>query len=301
MSQRELAIESEVAVQFGYGEYTYEVSEDWCKKPNSWDFGWVPGVACDSLDQVYVYSRSKHPLVVFDRNGKFVRTIGDDILKDAHGIFIDSEDNIFLTDWLDHCVHKFDNHGNLVLTLGKPGEYGKKDGVPFRKPTDAVTAPNGDIYVSDGYENARVHRFTKNGEYLYSWGEWGWQPSKFELSHCIRIDRYERLWVCDRTNDRIQLFDLEGNYLDQRKINKPDTIYFDPVDDIVYVAEMEHQVSVYTLEWELVSYWGGREKSNQLGYFSGCPHGIWMDSQGDLYVGQVQTNAGLQKFVKKSR
>jgi len=286
-------------MSFGEGVYRYEVQEDWYTLPHGWSFGWVPGVACDSQDRVYVYSRSAHPLVVFDRDGQFVKTIGDGILKDAHGIYIDDEDNVFLTDWLDHCIRKFDREGNLVLTIGTPGKPGASDGEPFRKPTDAVVASNGDIYVSDGYENARVHRYDRDGRHLQSWGGWGSGRSQFELSHCARIDRYDRLWVCDRSNDRIQLFDLEGNYLEERiEITKPDTIYFDPVDDIVYVAGMEQQISIYTLDGELLSCWGGGKTSNRAGEFSGCPHGLWMDSRGDLYVGQVQVDAGLQKFVR---
>ena len=96
-------------MSFGGNGYTYEVHENWWKLPEGWSFGWITGVACDSKDQVYVYSRSEHPLIVFDRDGRFVRTIGDGILKDAHGIYIDGEDNIFLVDWLDHCVRKFDS------------------------------------------------------------------------------------------------------------------------------------------------------------------------------------------------
>lgn len=285
-------------MSFGDGTHTYEVQENWYNLPQGWSFGWVTGVACDSQDRVYVYSRSTYPLVVFERDGQFVKTIGEGILKDAHGIYIDDEDNLFLTDWLDHCVHKFDREGNLVFTIGAPGKPGSSDGKPFRKPTDAAVASNGDIYVSDGYENARVHRYDMEGRHIQSWGEWGSGPSQFELSHCVRVDRYDRLWVCDRTNDRIQLFDLEGNYLEERTITKPDTIYFDPVDDIVYVAELEQQIGIYSLSGELISRWGGGRRSNRAGEFSGCPHGIWMDSQGDLYVGQVQTDAGLQKFVK---
>ena len=115
----------------------------------------------------------------------------------------------------------------------------------------------------------------------------------------MRIDRHERVWVCDRENQRIQLFDLEGGFLEERHVpGKPDTVHFDPVEDIAYVAELEQQVGIYTLDGELVSSWGGGRRSDRPGEFAGCPHGIWMDSRGDLYVGEVQADARLQKFAR---
>ena len=191
------------------------------------------------------------------------------------------------------------HHGNQVRVIGTPAVPGATDGDPFRKPTDAVVAPNGDIYVSDGYENARIHRYDAEGRHIHSWGSWGSGPGQFELSHCVRIDRHERIWACDRTNERIQLFDLEGNYLEERAVpGKPDTTFFDPEEDIVYVAELDQQVGIYTLDGDLVSSWGGGRRSDRPGEFAGCPHGIWMDSRGDLYVGEVQADARLQKFVR---
>jgi sugar lactone lactonase YvrE len=284
---------------FGSGKYTYTVHENWYHLPEGWTFGWVPAVACDSKDRVYVYSRSERPLVIFDRDGQFLDSWGEDTLKDAHGIYIDGEDNVWLTERNTHCIFKFDRNGRLVMTLGTPDKPGASDGDPFNLPTDMVLGPNGEIFVSDGYGNARVHKFDPDGRLIKSWGSWGAGPGQFELSHCVRIDRYNRLWVCDRTNDRIQLFDMDGNYLEERAgLGKPDTIFFDPVDDIVYIAEMDQQVSVYTLEGELLSCWGGREKSQKPGEFIAYPHGIWMDSHGDLYVGEVQADGRLQKFIR---
>jgi sugar lactone lactonase YvrE len=186
------------------------------------------------------------------------------------------------------------------MTLGTPGVPGAKDGDPFNKPTDLAVAPTGELFISDGYGNARVHKYDPAGRLIKSWGTWGSGPGQFELSHCVRIDRYGRVWVCDRTNDRIQLFDMEGNYLEERAgLRKPDTIFFDPKEDIVYIAELEQQVSICTLDGELVSQWGGGEKSARPGEFTGCPHGIWMDAHGDLYVGEVQADARLQKFIRQ--
>lgn len=283
---------------FGTGKYTYEVVEGWGKLPDGWEWGWIPGVGCDSQDRVYVYSRSAHPLVIFDREGNFLDSWGEGIIQDAHGIWIDPEDNVWCVERETHCIFKFNNRGELVQTIGTPGVAGAP-GEPFRKPTDLAISADGSLFISDGYDNARVHKYTHDGEYILSWGEYGTGPSQFELSHCVRIDRFDRVWVCDRTNDRIQIFDTDGNYLEERTgLLKPDTIYFDPNEDVVYVAELEQQVSVWTLDGDLLSKWGGAQRSDKPGEFAYCPHGIWADSRGDLYVGQVQGDAGLQKFVR---
>ena len=285
---------------FGTGKYTYEVAEGWGQLPAGWTWGWIPAVACDSQDRVYVYSRSEHPLVIFDRDGNFLDSWGEDILQDAHGIFIDEEDNVYCTERNTHCVYKFNPQGELVLTLGTPGQPGANDGDPFNLPTDLAVASTGELFVSDGYGNARVHKFSPTGELLLSWGEWGDGPGQFALSHCVRLDKEDRVWVCDRTNDRIQIFDTDGNYLTEwTGLLKPDTIYFDPREDVVYVAELTHQVSIYSLDGELLSQWGGARPSEKPGEFLACPHGIWADSRGDLYVGQVQADGQLQKFIRQ--
>ncbi len=284
---------------FGSGKYTYEVAEGWGKLPDGWTWGWIPAVACDSQDRVFVYSRSEHPLVIFDREGNFLDSWGEDVLQDAHGIYIDAEDNVYCVERDTHCMHKFNAQGELVMTIGTPGQPGAKDGDPFNKPTDLAIASTGELFISDGYSNARVHKYSPTGEHIKSWGEWGTGPGQFELSHCVRIDKQDRVWVCDRTNDRIQIFDTEGNFLTEwTGLLKPDTIYFDPNEDVVYVAELTQQVSIYSMDGDLITKWGGARPSDKPGEFIACPHGIWADSRGDLYVGQVQADGQLQKFVR---
>jgi hypothetical protein len=284
-------------MRIGEGKFTYEVEENWARLPEGWAFGWIPAVACDSRDRVFVYSRSEHPLVVFDADGAFLESWGEDVLQDAHGIYIDAEDNVFCTERNTHCVHKFSRTGELLMTLGAPGVQGAHDGDPFRLPTDLAIASTGELFVSDGYGNARVHKYTSDGTLIKSWGEWGAGPGQFELSHCVRVDRYDRVWVCDRTNNRIQIFDLEGVFLEEWPgLAHPDTIFFDPNDDVVYVAELDQQVSIFDFDRNLLAQWGGRQPSERPGEFRACPHGIWADSRGDLYVGEVQTDGRIQKF-----
>jgi DNA-binding beta-propeller fold protein YncE len=176
---------------------------------------------------------------------------------------------------------------------------GAEDGLPFRLPTDLGIASTGELFISDGYGNARVHKYTADGKWIMSWGSWGSGPGQFGLSHCVRVDRYDRVWVCDREHNRIQFFDLDGNYLyEWGGLAHPDTIFFDPNEDVVYVAELDQQVSIFDFDHNLLSQWGGRQKSEVPGEFRACPHGIWTDSRGDLYVGEVQVNNRIQKFVR---
>ncbi len=283
---------------FGQGTHQYTVAENWWTLPEGWEFGWIPAVAVDSQDRVYVYSRSEHPMVVFDRDGNFIDSWGDDLLKDAHGIFIDADDNIYCTERETHVVRKFNTAGELLMTLGTPDVPGG-EGEPFNLPTDLALGPDGEMYISDGYGNARVHKYSPDGELIKSWGQPGTGPGEFDLPHCVRVDPRNRLMVADRENNRIQFFTLDGEYIEEwGDLLQPDTIYIDD-DDLVYIAELGQRISIMTLDGEVVSQWGSERGSTVPGEFLACPHGIWLDSHGDIYVGEVQADARLQKFIRQ--
>lgn len=285
---------------FGQGDYTYTVQENWWTLPEGWSFGWIPAVAVDSQDRIYVYSRSEHPMVVFDRDGNFLSSWGEDILKDAHGIYIDAEDHVYCVERETHCLRKFTSDGALLMTVGTPDREGA-EGEPFRLPTDVAFDSQGFMYITDGYGNARVHKYTPDGELIKSWGEPGAGPGQFDLVHCVRIDKDDRLWVLDRNNNRIQFFDTEGNYQGEwTGLHAPDTIYIDDEDGVVYIAELGGQVSIWSMDGEMLSAWGRLVESDKPGEFKKCPHGIWLDSQGDLYVSEVQADARLQKFIRQT-
>lgn len=283
---------------FGQGTHQYTVHENWWTLPDGWEFGWIPAVAVDSQDRVYVYSRSEHPMVVFDRDGNFIDSWGDDILKDAHGIFIDADDNIYCTEREPHVIRKFTTDGDLLMTLGTPDVPGA-EGEPFNLPTDFALGPDGEMYISDGYGNARVHKYSPDGELIKSWGQPGTGPGEFDLPHCVRVDPRNRLMVADRENNRIQFFTLDGEYIEEwGDLLQPDTIYIDD-DDLVYIAELGQRVTIMTLDGEVISQWGSERGSTVPGEFFACPHGIWLDSHGDMYVGEVQADARLQKFIRQ--
>jgi len=314
----------------------YEVIEDWEKLPEGWSFVEVAGVATDSQDRVYVFNRGDHPIIVFSPDGDFLETWGEGVFTNPHGIYIGPDDTVYCADNFDHTVRIFEPDGTLRRTLGtknQPSDTGfvpgkspvQKGGDPFNMVTNVALSQQGDLYVSDGYGNARVHKFTSNGDYLTSWGEPGDGPGEFNLPHAIAVDKNDRVYVADRENSRIQVFDLQGNYITEwGHVLRPDDLYIDAEENL-YVAELGERagkgpnvkvephapharVSVLSLEGEVITQFGGDVPTDPGSFFA--PHGIWADSQGDLYVGEVTYSGGgrfglvpldchsLQKFVR---
>jgi DNA-binding beta-propeller fold protein YncE len=276
----------------------YHLARDWKPAiPAGWSWGWVSSVACDSDDRLFVHSRSEHPLLVFDPEGELLDSWGDDFLEpeQAHGVFVDSRDNVFCTE-LSHCVYRFNSNGTLTMTIGTPGKASSMDRVPFNKPTDVAEDEDGNIYVSDGYENHCVHKFDGDGNWINSWGEEGDNPGQFATVHCVRLDRYGRIWVCDRENNRVQIFDSEMKFIEQwTDLNRPCSLVFNDRKNVVCVAEIDHRVSIWRLDGKLVECLSDGDEGNAL--FAGYPHGICIDSSGALYVAEVGMDGRLQKFL----
>jgi len=279
-------------MSIGGGEPRFEVVEGWGQLPEGWVFKQVAGVAVDSKDRVYALNRGEHPVIVFDREGRFLRSWGEGVFENAHGVFIDKDDHIFCVDNGDHTVRKFTLEGELLYTLGTEGEAAQ-DNEPFNRPTDAAISPSGDLYISDGYGNTRVHRYSPEGEHILSWGEPGEGPGQFNLPHGVWIDHKDRVYVADRQNYRVQIFTPEGEYLDEwGDLLRPCDVFIDP-ENRVYIPELEARMSILSLDGEVLARWG--EKSEAPGQFI-APHCAWVDSKGDLYVGEVLEGQRLQKF-----
>ena len=323
----------------GQGAYRYQALERWQKLPSGWSFGEVAGVATDSRDRVYVFNRGAHPVIIFDREGNFLSSWGEGRFTRAHGVTIGPDDAVYCSDDLDHTVRKFTTDGKLLLTLGSSGQPSdtgidgidyrtiKRVGPPFNRPTNLALSRNGDMYVSDGYGNARVHKFSPDGKLLYSWGEPGTGPGQFNLPHGIVVDRDDRVYVADRENSRVQIFDGKGKFLAQwTDLARPMQVIMDAAGNVL-VAEVGFRagmfpwavapadpvgarVSVFTPHGKLLSRWGGGPDPCAVGDFF-APHDLWLDSRSDLYVGEVTMSAGgnrglvspdchcLQKFVKQ--
>ena len=177
----------------GTGNHRYRVVENWAKLPDGWNLTDVAAVAVDSKDRVYVFNRGEHPMVVLNRDGSFIKSWGEGLFKRAHGLHIDADDNLYCTDDGDHTVRKCTTDGKVLLTIGIPDEPAPyMSGEPFNRCTHTALSPKGEIYVSDGYGNACVHKYTPDGKLIKTWGEPGTDPGQFNIVHNI-VDRRGRL------------------------------------------------------------------------------------------------------------
>lgn len=302
----------------GQGRWTYEPVPDWGRSRERPELGLVSGVAGDGADNVYVFQRTPQSLVlVFNREGTLLRSWGAGEFPHAHGIWIghvgpaQGEPIVFLTDRELHQVLRYSLGGERLDAWGTAGVTGSAGqaagrqahepgapGEPFNEPARATATSAGDVFVADGYGQHRVHRFNAAGERLMSWGSAGTGPGEFGWPvHDVCLDPRGRLLVADRGNGRIQHFTPDGGYLGQwTGLGMPQGIVVTREGEVV-VAEGTGAISVLSLDGEVLCRWG--EKGEGAGQFAASPHSLWIDSRGDLYVGEVTTPDRFQKFVRR--
>jgi len=297
---------------YGTGKYRYELVDGWAKYPEEWSLRDVVSLAIDSQARVGMLNRGAHPVLVFDREGNLLTSWGEGLFKRPHGNYIGPDNSVYCTDDENHTVRKFTPEGKLLMTLGTAGEpsdtgYTKRfdffaslatisrGGPPFNGPTGVALSSSGEIYVTDGYGNARVHKFTPDGTLLFSWGAPGSAPGQFRVPHSIWVDKEDRVWVVDRHNSRIQIFKAQGEFLCQwTDFIRPTDICIDD-EGIVYICEDCLRVSIFTINGKLVARWGSEGLDREKTLFV-APHAIAVDSRGDLYVGEVSwTGLGIDR------
>ncbi len=297
---------------YGEGNLRYELMPDWAGLPQGWSMPDVCGLAVDQEDNVYILNRGEHPIIVLDREGRFLKAWGEGFFSRAHGSCIAPDGAVFCTDDGSHVVGKFSPSGELLMLLGTREQASDtgyvhawdfwqglgsvvRSGPPFNRPTGVAVTAAGDIFVTDGYGNARVHRFDASGRLQLSWGEPGGGPGQFRLPHDIAIDAKGRLLVADRENNRLQLFDQTGAFLEQWiDLVRPTGICID-TDGLVYVSELAMRISTFNPDGDLLARWGNRSAEKESALFHG-PHTIAVDSRGDVYVGDVSmTHARVDK------
>jgi len=305
-----------MTVTLGGGAYAYRVVENWAQLPDGWSLKEVAAVAVDKKDQVYVFNRGEHPMMVFDRDGKFLRSWGEGQYPRAHGLHIAADETLWLTDDGAHVVRRCTLEGKVLLEIGvpnKPSAY--MSGEPFHRCTHTALAPNGDLYVSDGYGNARVHKYDPKGRHLMSWGEPGTDPGQFNIVHNICCDADGWVYVADRENHRVQVFDGNGKYEAQwNNMHRPCGLYTaGGKRPIFYIGELgpgmpvnaKHpnlgpRVSIVTHEGKLLARLGAPHAGEAPGQFI-APHGLAVDSRGDIYVGEVSWTYWPSAFPDKPR
>jgi len=306
----------------------FAVVEGWENLPKGYAHKDVDGVAVDSKDNVYLMTRMDARVIVYDQDGKFLRSWGEKIFTPrTHGIAIGPDDMVYTVDDGDHTVRKFTPEGKQLMMIGSPGKASdtgydgktiasiKRGGPPFNRPTDVAVSPNGDLYVCDGYGNARVHRFAADGTLIRSWGEPGTGPAQFNLPHGIGISPDGRVFVTDRENDRIQIYTLDGQIMDiWTHVQRPTDIAFDR-DGRVYVSELWWRpgqisftngkinydlpggVRVLDLQGNLLLHWCSADREAPGNFVA--PHTLCVDSRGDLYVGEVTWTFAVSRGVAR--
>ncbi len=278
----------------------YSLVADFFVLPAGGNFGEAAGVAVNSKGHIFVFHRGERPLMEFDANGKFVRSLGDGLFTTPHGLRVDAQDNLWTTDVGSQVVLKLNSEGRVLMVLGRKGTAGEEIanvGVTlFNKPSDVAWDAAGNIYVSDGYGNSRVVKFDKAGKFLTTWGTKGTGPGQFDLPHAIVVDRRGRVFVADRQNSRIQIFDPHGNYQTEWKhLGQPWGLAL-AHDGTLYVADgLANRVVKADLNGNVLGTFGGPGKGPGEFLFA---HAIAVGPQDEVYVSEI-LNWRVQKFVKE--
>jgi sugar lactone lactonase YvrE len=311
----------------------FELVPNWEKCPPGPDYAHedVAAVACDSQDRVYLHTRKGERVMVYTENGDFIKKWGDGLFNRAHGITIHN-DTVYVTDDGDSVVRLFDLNGQFRSMLGTPrqvsdtgyqtrphppkihhNEFVVRAQGPFNCCCNVCVAKNGDIFVADGYGNARIHHFAADGTLLASWGDVGTGPGQFHLPHGIAVDHDENIIVCDRENDRLQFFDRSGRFLYMwTDVQRPTHAAIDQ-DGLIYVSELWRplekgqgsfvhgyperdlpgRMTVFYPDGRIAARWGADSaKRAAPGNFI-APHGLALDSKGNLYVSEVSMTFGF--------
>jgi len=301
----------------GNERFSYRVVRDWARLPDGWRLMDVAGIGVDQSDRVYVFNRGEHPMVVFDREGNFLRSWGEDIFSHAHGIHMAPDDTIYCTDDGDHTVRRMSLDGKMLMQIALPERPSPfMSGRPFNKCTHTALSPKGDIFVSDGYGNAAVHKFSPDGRLLKSWGEPGCSPGEFNVPHNICCDADGWVYVADRENHRVQVFDSDGRFETQwNSVHRPSGLYMTAGQcPLCYIGEIgpylpvnRHfpnlgpRITITTNRGEVLARLGRYQDAagQEPGQFM-SPHGIAVDSHGDLYVGEVSYSAWPSLYPGKT-
>ena len=296
----------------------YELIENWAKIPDDYILGNPTGVALTSNQNLVVFHRGSRSwqvpmpkekimedtFIEIDKvTGKIIKSWGSNLFIMPHGLEIDKEDNIWITDVGLHQVIKYDSNGNELMVLGKEYTPGK-DSLHFNLPTDVAVSENGSFYVSDGYGNSRIIKFSSKGEYLFEWGIFGENKNEFNIPHGLDLDKNGNVYVADRENNKIQKFDSLGNFIAEWKNEVIGQLYSVNVNNYEnYLFGIDYIVSEnleplgsdiikFDLDLNLKTKFGrsGNYKGPKARY-----HDIQVDNKGNIYVGDILNNT-IQKF-----
>ncbi len=317
----------------------YKTVEKWYQLPEGRTMGSSSAVDIDSKGHIWIAERCGgnscagkddiDPILEFDASGKLLKSFGKGMFLFPHGICIDKDDNIWITDEQNRdgkgaVAIKFDPNGKVLMTIGKPGVASDTDET-LNQPNDVAIAPNGDIFIGNGHSEhtgpARVMKFDKNGKFIKAWGEHGSGPGQFEMPHSLAFDSKGRLFVADRGNNRIQIFDQDGKYIaEYKQFGRPSGIFIDKKDNL-YAADSESQPIKTEGKQSGYGFNPGYNRGLRIGKTDGTvvafisdpptdnildkarpvtsnAEGIAADAQGNVYGAEVGPK-DVKKYVKK--
>ena len=298
----------------------YHMLDSWARIPQDHALGAPIGVEIDHSDgkSLWVFDRcggndckgSKlAPIWKFDASGQLKANFGAGMFNFPHGLFVDAAGNVWVTDGrgeggIGHTVIKFSPDGKVLMTLGKPGVAGDAPDM-FNSPSDVVTAPNGDIYVADGHggkTNDRIVKLDKEGRFITTWGKHGAGQGEFDTPHSIALDSTGRVFVADRVNSRVQIFDSNGKFLAEwKQFGRPSSVYIDGKDTI-YVADSQSTDKTNPGFRQGIRI-GGAKDGKVTAFIPlvdpvlGSAEEVTADEQGNVFAGFTNKNL-LKKFVK---
>tara|TARA_B100001142_G_scaffold256465_1_gene257861 strand:+ start:2432 stop:3412 length:981 start_codon:yes stop_codon:yes gene_type:complete len=297
----------------------YELIENWLKIPDDYVFGNPTGVALKSNENLVVFHRGSRSwqvpmpkekiiedtFIEIDKvSGEIIKSWGSDLFIMPHGLEIDKEDNIWVTDVGLHQVIKFDSNGNELMVLGVENTPGK-DSLHFNLPTDLAVSENGSFYVSDGYGNSRIVKFSSSGEYLFEWGVFGENKNEFNIPHGIDLDMEGNVYVADRENNKIQKYDSLGNFIAEWKNEIIGQLYSVNVNnDYLFGIDYIGYENLIPLGSDIIKFdldLNMKSKFGRSGNYNGPKaryHDIQINNNGDIYVGDILNNT-IQKFRQK--
>ncbi len=297
-------------------DWNYKSNKNWYSVPPQVDWDEVAGVSIDRDQNLILFARGKTPVIVVDKKGEYINSFAHKDFSRPHSVRVDDKNYIWFVDDGDHTVKKYDINGNKLMTIGIPDSPSPiHSGIPFNRCTDiAIDYLSDSIFISDGYGNSSIHKYSIDGEFIKSWGSPGTDQSEFNIVHNIALDSNSYLYVADRENHRIQIFDTNGVYVDQMiNMHRPCALYID--NDFLYVGELGYgmsvnqnvpnigpRISIYDLSnKKLLMRWGEGfgDKPDQL-Y---APHSIVVDNNNNIYLGEVSKtnmrNIGLDDIEYK--